>query len=340
VLTALPNNTAIETNILSQTTQAGLQSAYDQLLPGQGQGIFEALDAAAEQIAAMTAARPDAGTPVAADRSLWLQEVNERVDRRGADSVGSNAKLLGLVGGYEKIGVARGALGFLVNYFNDQEADSHAAVGAHVVASMIGAGAYYRMEGGPLTLTAEGGGGYAWFSSVRRFVEPSVVDRATSSWDGFFGDAHFLVAYEQPIGRFYLRPELSADYLYLSEGAHQETGGGAGFDLNIASRASSRASAAAVLVVGTQFGKTSWLRPELRAGWREIFAGAVGDTVSAFDGGTPFTLAADKDRGGWATVGFSIKGGSAYSYIALEGDLDLRPGQERYDLRIAGRSAF
>jgi len=39
-------------------------------------------------------------------------------------------------------------------------------------------------------------------------------------------------------------------------------------------------------------------------------------------------------------VGFSIKGGTQYSYIALEGDANFRSGEQEYDLRIAGRSMF
>ena len=61
VLNAVPNDAAIQQTILAQTTQAGLKSVYDQLLPDQGQGIFESLDAAAQAIASMTGASPDVG---------------------------------------------------------------------------------------------------------------------------------------------------------------------------------------------------------------------------------------------------------------------------------------
>jgi len=70
-----------------------------------GQGIFEALDAAAQAISSMTGTTPDAGTRVAGS-SLWLQEVNQRVDRQGIDTLASTSKLLALVGGYERMGVA------------------------------------------------------------------------------------------------------------------------------------------------------------------------------------------------------------------------------------------
>ena len=75
-------------------------------------------------------------------------------------------------------------------------------------------------------------------------------------------------------------------------------------------------------------------------GYREVFAGDVGDTVANFTGGSVFSLAPDDQKGGWATVGLSLKGGSQYSYIALEGDADFRSGERVYDIRIAGRSIF
>ena len=94
------------------------------------------------------------------------------------------------------------------------------------------------------------------------------------------------------------------------------------------------------MVLGRQWGKAAWLRAELRGGYREVFAGSVGDVTANFANGTPFTVVGDPDRGGWATVGFSLKSGSEFSYLALEGDADFRSGEQRYDLRVAGRSIF
>ncbi len=339
VLAALNNTPSIEQVVLAQTTEAGLKGAYDQLLPDQGQGLFEALDAAAEAVSDLTSTNPNGGSAPPPGPSLWLQEVNERVNRSGLETVGSNTKLLGLVGGYERP-AAGGALGLSLAYFNDQEQDTAAAVGEHVVASMVEAGAYYRRTAGPITIAVRGAVGYSWFSSIRRFVAPGVVENASSNWGGLFADAHAQVSYEHHFGRYYAGPELTADYLMLQEGAHDETGADTGFNLAVASRHSSQASGRAVMVLGTQFGRDSWLRAEIRGGYREIFAGEIGDTTATFQGGTPFTLAPDQESGGWATVGFSLKSGSPYSYVALEGDADFRDGEQRYDILVAGRSLF
>ena len=339
VLAALPKNPGIQSAILAQTTEVGLKSVYDQLLPSQGQGLFDALDAAAQGVSGMTGTTPDAGTRVAGS-SLWLQEVNERVRRSGIETQGSYSSLLGLVGGYEHMGSGGGAIGVTLAYFNAQEADAGAQVGSHVEASMLEAGAYYRRAVGGLTISVRGAGGYSWFSGERRFLAPGATATAFSSWGGYFFDGHAGAAYERRFGRFYARPEVSADYLGLYESAHDETGGGDGFDLNVAARTSSRLSGQAILVLGTQWGKAAWLRSEIRGGYREIFSGSVGDTMASFAGGDPFNLAADKDNGGWATIGFSLKGGSQYSYLALEGDADFRSGEQRFDVRLAGRSMF
>lgn len=338
ILQALPANAAIQSSVLAQTDQAGLKSVYDQLLPNQGQGLFEALDAAAQTVSLITANDPNAGTK-APGSSLWLQEVNERVDRKGLESQGSRAKLLGLVGGYERP-IGRGNVGLELAYMNDQEQDNGSAVGEHVVASMLELGVYYRQAIGPLMVSARGGGGYSWFSSDRRFLAPGAFDRALSNWGGYFADGHLQVSYEHRFGRFYGGPQASLDYLYLKEDAHAESGGGAGFDLTMAGRSSDRLSGEALMVVGTQFGAGSWLRTELRAGWRQVFSGQIGDTIASFDGGSPFTLTPDSEPNGWATIGLSIKAGSPYSYVALEGDGDFRNGEERYDVIVAGRSVF
>lgn len=340
VLKALPNDThGIEAALLAQTTQAGFKGVYDQLLPSQGQGLFEALESATQSVANMTSTTPDAGTRVAGS-SLWLQEVNERVNRTGTQTLGSNSKLFGVVAGYEHMGQRGGAVGGTLSYMDAEEADSGAQVGTHVIASIVEGSLYYRRAIGGLRFAVRGGGGYAFFSSDRKFLAPNASDSASASWGGYFFDGHAVLAYEQKFGRFYARPEVSADYLRLNEQAHNESGGGAGFDLNIASRSSSRLSSQAILVLGHQWGTTSWLRAEIYGGYREILSGAVGDTTAFFTGGNPFTMAADQNKGGWATFGVSLKTGSPYSYLALEGDAEFRSGERQYNVRVAGRSMF
>lgn len=349
IFDALQHDSAIQAAMLAQTSKSGLVSLYDQMIPDQGQGLFDTLDQATQAVSSLTAQTPDAGTRVAGT-SLWLQEVNERVKRASGDTLGSQSQLFGLVGGWEHMGAGGGALGFTASYLNVQDRDSAAAVGEHTVGSLLEVGAYYRRAIGGLRVSARGAGGYAFFNEDRQFVYTGVSRRALSNWGGLFADAHFGVDYEVHLGRFYARPGVSADYLYLRQNAHTEHGGGNGsgstaddgFDLAIDSRASHRLSGAALVTLGTQFGRTTWLRTEVTGGYRRILSSNMGDTTAQFtySGASPFTLTGEDDKGGWYTVGFSIKGGTNLSYLALEGDADFRDGEQRYNLFISGRSMF
>jgi hypothetical protein len=288
----------------------------------------------------MTGTPPDNATRIGGT-SLWLQEVNERVERSGVDTLGSKAQALGLVGGYERMGVAGGAIGVTIAYFNANENTTAAQLGARDVASMVEASVYYRRSLGNLTFSARGGGGYGWFSQDRRFISTSVFEEAKADWTGEFIEAHAGLAYEVKLfGPYYARPEVSMDYLRLHQNGYQEKGTDSAFNLTVASQNDTQASAQGLLVLGRQWGRASWFRSEVRLGYREVFEGNVGETTASFAGGNPFTLVGDPEKGGWATVGFSLKSGSQFSYFALEGDADFRKGQQRYDLRVAGRSVF
>lgn len=339
---AAPNavNLGMQQALLVQNTETGLKSVYDQLLPNQAQGIFQALDSAVEKISAMTATPPDNSTHVGGT-SLWLQEVNERVERTGVDTLGSKAQALGLVGGYERMGVAGGALGVTIAYFNAQENSTASQLGARDVASLVEASVYVRRSLGNLTISARGGGGYGWFSENRIFSANGTFNQAQASWTGSFFDGHFGLAYEVKLfGPYYARPEVSVDYLRLHQSGYQEKGANTAFNLAVAGQSDNQLSGQGLMVLGRQWGKASWFRTEVRLGYREVFSGQVGETTANFEDGTPFTLVGDPEKGGWATVGFSLKSGSEFSYFALEGDADFRKGQRRYDLRVAGRSVF
>jgi len=148
-----------------------------------------------------------------------------------------------------------------------------------------------------------------------------------------------MVSYEARFGRFYVRPMVSVDYLYLSEGERDEDGD-LGFELTVDERTSSRLSASAEVAIGATFGRDNWWRPELRIGYRQHLAGEIGDTVAQFNSGSPFTLVATEPGEGAAIIGFSLKAGTPMSYVAVEGDLEAAEGEDRYNLRLAGRMMF
>ncbi|HEY1751970.1 MAG TPA: hypothetical protein VGG29_11945 [Caulobacteraceae bacterium] len=339
IFSALEKNAGIANALISPTTQFNFLQLYNQLIPDQGIGTFESLESATQKIANLTEQTPDAGSRIAGT-SAWLQEVNENIKREDGETLGSTDKMFGLVGGYEKMGAAGGAVGVTLAYLNIGDTGTAEPVSSSMTTDIAEVGAYYRRAWGNLRFSVRAAGGYARFNQRREFVTTGISDTSHGTWNGFFGDAHAGVQWEQHVSRFYLRPELSFDYLDLSENAHSTSGAGPGFDLTVARQNSNRATAAAMLAVGTQFGHDTWFRPEVFGGYRQVMFGSLSNTVASFSGGLPFVLTPGDVNGGWLVAGFSLKAGTPLSYVAIEGETDLRNNEQRYDLYLSGRAMF
>ena len=329
---------------LAATNKKDFLRLYDQLLPDQGEGLFSALDNATQGLFRLTATRPDMGQKYGPD-SVWVQEINVGVLRETGITVGSETKAFGFIAGYESMGDDGGALGATLAYMNAEEKDDVAQIGEQTNVSLVEAGVYWRKNVGGWLFAARGAAGYGWFEGERRFINPATstspgtIRESSASWGGFTGTANAMVAYEARFGRFYVRPQVSLDYLYLAEGERDEDGD-VGLGLTVEDRNSSRLSAAAELAFGATFGRDNWWRPEIRVGYRQHLAGEIGNTVASFNGGTPFTLVATEPGDGAAIIGFSLKAGTPMSYVAVEGDLESAEGEDRYNLRLAGRMMF
>jgi hypothetical protein len=341
VFQALEHNSAVAGAIIAPTTQYGFLQLYNQLLPDQGIGTFESLEAATEKIANLTEQTPDAGTRIAGG-SAWLQEVNQTIKRNDGETLGSTDKAFGLVGGYEKMGAAGGALGVSVAYLNIADVGTSEPVNAHTISNIAEVGAYYRRAWGGLRFSVRGGAGYAWFNEDRMFVTTGVSETSTGRWNGYFADAHAGAQWEGHIGRFYVRPEASFDYLYLNEDSHSLGGAGPGFDLTIDQRQSERGVASGLITFGTQYGHDTWFRPEIYGGYRQVMFGDIANTVAQFTGagGLPFIMSSGDVNGGWVVAGFSLKAGTPLSYVAIEGEAAIKNNEQRYDVYLSGRAMF
>ena len=347
VFAALGSDSTLATQFLNQSTKNGFRDLYDQMLPDQGEGLFSALQSVNQQISSATMYRPDPGDRYGPD-SVWVQEINTLVRRDTDQTLGSDTQAFGFVAGYEAMGDAGGALGLTLAYASLEEHDTVAKVGEQTTASFIQTGAYWRRSVGGWRFNTGGGVGYGFFKGDRRFISPDtnadgvadLVLKNTADWNGMTANAYAGVAYEQKFGRFFARPEGRVDYVWLREGKRAESGGGDGFDLTVNKRTSSNLSGELGVVLGADFGKQVWWRPEVRVGYRQTLAGSVGDTVAAFKGGNPFTLAALDDKDGALTAGFALRAGTPMSYLALEGGVEATKKQKRYNLRLAGRAMF
>ncbi len=347
VFAALSKNDDIAGAFLNQSTRDGFYNLYNQMLPDQGLGMFSALQTVNQQISAATAIRPDLGERYGPD-SVWVQQINTMVRREDGSDQGSDTQALGFVAGYEAMGDAGGALGVTLAMVSIEEHDTTAKAGEHTTNTLLQAGAYWRRSVGGWRFNLGGGAGYGWLTGDRSFYSEDVdadgeADASATNvahWNGVTANAFAGLAYEQKIGRYFIRPETRLDYVYFSEGERSETGGGDGFDLIRDARSFSNLSGDIGLVVGAQFGETVWWRPEIRVGYRQTLAGDIGDTVAHFRGGQSFTLTSVADKQGAPTLGFAIRAGSTMSYLALEGGAEAAKKQTRYYMRFSGRAMF
>ena len=347
VFAALSNDTEISDAFLDQSSRDGFFNLYDQMLPSQGEGLFAALQTVQQQISAATAVRPDGADRYGPD-SVWVQEINALVRRDDGDTQGSDTQAVGVVAGYEAMGEAGGALGVTLAAVSLEEHDTVAKLGEKTTASILQAGLYWRRALGGWRFNLGGGMGYSRFNGDRAFLAEDVDGDGvadaritnTAAWNGLVANAFAGLAYEARLGRTYLRPEGRLDYVWLWEGQRREHGGGAGFDLTVASRHASNLSGDLGLVLGAQYGTQVWVRPELRVGYRQTLAGAMGDTVASFAGGAPFTLASSADKQGAVTLGLALRTGTALSYFAVEGGAEASKKQTKYSARLVGRAMF
>ncbi|CAN7181198.1 autotransporter domain-containing protein [Phenylobacterium sp. LjRoot225] len=336
VFDVLDRNPAIEAAVLAQTTQAGFTGLYDQMLPDHSGGALMSAAAISSAISSATAAPMSTGQ---AGTGVWAQEITFGLRRDRDQAQGYKADGFGLAAGMDLLG-DRHALGLTASLVTADYKDRGAAAGEQVSMNLASGGLYWRLNNGPLQAQARAGLGYVWFTSKRRLVGPDLSLETKSDWTGWTADAHAGASYALRLGAFSARPEVSVDFVRLSESGHRERGGGAGFDLALDDRQGRLLTGEATLALGARFGdETSW-SPELKIGWRERLAGDAGRTTARFETGAPFTLdpEAPFDNAVVARLGLRIE--SSGLLFALDGGGSFEEAYREYDVRALIRWQF
>jgi len=213
------------------------------------------------------------------------------------------------------------------------------------------AGAYAGLKRGGFNFDVYGGAGVSDFDQSRVVSLDGFTGVAEGDWQGFHANGALRAGYDIPINdKYWVRPSVSVDYLYLDEDGYTESGTD-GVRLTVEDRTSETAAATAMLDFGAAFqGKRTWIRPSIRVGYRNEFISDPVETAFRFQGlsdtnGNVFDSEiarlrafAFPDEG--ILLGFTIAAGSQYSSIGFDFDSDIRDGFIRHTGRIVVRLLF
>lgn len=293
------------------TDRTALGPLYDQLTPDHGDAMFVALRGALSDLSMRTGERGNQA-PAPLTVASWVTQYLFGADQKEGDNVVSSTNGLAFAGGIEGTGPHR-TLGATLAAFAGTTRDSAQADHTRIYWWDLEAGLNFRQAFGPVRADGRFGVGYLHAESDRTFTltgANALTREAKATWPGVSIAGHLGLTYDLLDGPFYVRPNLSADYLRLQENSHSESNGGAAMDLQFSQRASEALDASAKLVTGMMWGGDKKWGPELQAGWTTSADCKLGETTAQFGAnGAPFTLAADKlsGSGPLARVGFTVR---------------------------------
>ena len=88
-------------------------------------------------------------------------------------------------------------------------------------------------------------------------------------------------------------------------------------------------------------GENSWLRPEVRLGWRQNISVDPGDTIGRFTSGGPdFRLDPATVEGGGPILGFRMNVGNELGMLSISADAELIEDYVRYMLFLRASFRF
>ena len=355
VYNAFVTDAGVEADLLSKDTQATFKKAYDAFLPDFAGGPFESLAIGQR---AIIREQEDVPVKLETDQTRgWVQEIGYLAHQGDSDSAGYDAGGFGVAAGAEEAR-GNGVVGVSGAFLSTQVADAGQNSYGHMAGSLLEGGVYWRSNSSGVNANASLDGGYAWFDSQREILDtgpnpeslknPDVpattatLQRvAAAQWGG--GLISGQVGLNAPIefAHFYLRPEVSADYLALFEEGYTERGGGSAFDLVVAPRTSQQASAQVDMVLGMTFGDAIKYRPEIMVGWRGVVSGGPGNTTARFaSGDTSFTLTPNfQDRGG-LLARLGLRAGGQFADFTADAGGEYHGNFDSFDARALARFLF
>lgn len=340
VYAAIVSNSTISNLFLGLTDRDSTLLRYRQMLPDYEGGTFDMLSKGARTLVPGANA---VSVGEAGDINLWAQQGWWNATQKADLTIGYKGNGWGLTGGADIALGGFGRIGVSIGYLYS---DVHNSIDRSTTANDFQGGIHWFGDWGGLKLSANGAAGFVHFGSQRSLSGTATADLLTSSghWNGLLLTGNASASYEAKLGALYLRPSGTLNYAKLHEKARSETGGGAGYDLTIASRDTSELSATGLIAVGVHFGKkddpdATIFRIEAEGGRREIVSGSGGTTTAHFTNGSDFTLTPEERKGVYVgNLRFGV-GSSYYEFSATAGG-EMRGGYHGLVGRLSLRAAL
>jgi uncharacterized protein with beta-barrel porin domain len=341
-LEALSGDPALSVYFGSLATAEDFFFAYDQVLPEFSGHALQMVGVNVQGAAGAIGDRIDVAANTTGRRTgVWAQEFAYYIDRVSTTpGEGFGGGGVGAALGVDRPWGPFDAVGFNVTASTNQVAE----VGGFdqpMEIMTVGGGVYAGGRNGGWIYGLSAGAGYDNFRSWRRVITGAFDRRPEAKWTGYHLHATAQVAYEADLGFVTIRPQVSVDQLYLSEGGYTETGGGRGLDLTVQGRDASQTSGTAVLAISRTFGnQNGWWAPWLRVGVRAE-SNTVDDLIAYYDGyNSTFNLTPDKVPASGLLAGLGVTGGNGFSALAVQVDSDVREDFVRHVGRASFRMAF
>jgi hypothetical protein len=320
VFAAIQSNSALSTTFLGLTDRPSTLLRYDEMLPDHQGGVFDVLTQGARQLAPTEAATPWAQL---GHVSLWVQQAIWDEHQDADQTPGNGGSGWGLTAGGDVAVGNAGRIGVSLGYIHGDVRNSG---DNEVTANQWGGGVHWLSDFGRVHFAAYGTAGYVRFGETRAITgttgdtSPSILT-SKGHWNGLNAAAGAKLSYEAKMGAFYLRPSGEISYNRLSESAHDESGGGVGFDLSVDKRKSSELAGTGLLAAGVHLGnladpEATTFRLEVQGGRRQIINSKVGATTANFSGGSDFTLLPEDRKSGWLGGLNASIGSKTFRFIA------------------------
>lgn len=340
---ALGANSDLGNAFINITSADDFKDAYNQLMPEFSavtrQFIVANVDGATGAVSShLDNVRRSQDRPGGA----WIQQYAYFADRsmtgmseqyRGS-GFGFNAGLDTEMGPFHAVGFSLG--------FASTEVESVLDLDDPLDVLTVQFGSYAGLQSGDFGFEAQAGFGYNDIKSERNIAVGDFTGSSKGDWGGMHYNGSLRAGYDVSLSdKYFMRPAVSVDYLELREKAYTENGD-MSIALEIDKRKSKSASATAMLNFGAQFmGKRTWVRPSLRAGYRNDFMNDNIITTGRFVGlTTPFEIQSEAFPDSGFILGMSIAAGSQYSSFSFDLDSDIRDGFIRHTGRIVLRLLF